>query len=394
MYDITTGTLYNYIGGFVSVIRPKVAKLTASTVAIVYQGASNYVCAVVCEVSGGTTTPGTVYNNISNSSAVDDVAITRLTDTTFAVAYKITSTGRVGGFVGVYNPGTKAITRGNINSGLSASGVTAYYTSISRLTDTTFVLAYSGVNQYVDAVVCTYNTGTTDIAVGTIKTNISNSSSINQLSISSMTDARFAVAYCKTSGTYLKVVVCEVAGGIISAGTNSSDLLTINPTAIAITELSPTTFVVATKGSTLQALVFTYDTGTTAVSYGTVKTGIGPNATTACYAAISKISSSAFVIAYQEGSGYASAIICTVAGGVITTGTNKPYISGNINDMNVLYETVTVMSPTSFFAAFRANSSYLDGIACSFPSFGYSKKINGVTPAKVNGVVPTKINGI
>ena len=282
---------------------------------------------------------GPVLPSIYDSSAILSVSATLtndsaapLTSTTFAVCYKGAS-GYLYGVIGTVNGNSITYSTPLALNAVASSGV-----SVSALSATAFVVSYNDNNSYPNALVCTVSGTVITAGSPTVINSVAHSGVAS--AVAALSSTSFVVAYPGAS-QYLNAVVCTVSGTVITEGTPVA-LNAATSSAITVCALSSTSFVATYYNSSARnnAVVCTV--------VGTVITSGSPTQFSANSGsgAIAALDSTHVVIMYNQ-----SAIIGTVSGTTIAFGSAVTSITGaNLSGISVCALTSTsfmVMSRTS-----------------------------------------------
>lgn len=167
--NVTVGTIKTDINGTIASAYPIVVPLTSTSFIIASQGIDGYLDAVYCTVSGTTISSNTYKRNLSGSKVVGSLDGCRLSDTSFALVFKQTTSypNNAQGLVCTVSGTT--INGGTLHTNLSDSTtVCTFSINVAPVDSTTFSFSYalSDATGYLYARICTYNTGTTVITAG------------------------------------------------------------------------------------------------------------------------------------------------------------------------------------------------------------------------------------
>ena len=286
------------------------APLTSTTFVVCYRGASGYLYGVIGTVNGNSITYSTPL--ALNAVASSGVSVSALSATAFVVSYADNNSYpnalvcTVSGTV--ITAGSPTVINSVSNSGVESA--------VAALSSTSFVVAYSGASQYLNAVVCTVS-GTV-ITEGTpVALNAATSSAITVCALSSTS---FVATYYNSSARG-NAVVCTVVGTVITSG--SPTQFSANSGAGAIAALDSTHVVIMYGQSAIIGTV----SGTT-IAFGSAVTSIvGANLTSISVCALTSTSfmvmSRTSNISSSLSGGSVNCNVCTVSGGnVITAGTS------------------------------------------------------------------------
>ncbi|RLI72284.1 MAG: hypothetical protein DRP02_02400 [Candidatus Gerdarchaeota archaeon] len=288
---------------------------------------------------------------------VDITSIKRINDSTFVLAYKESSpqSGKV-------VIGTVSGTSITLHTTAQFNGGSTPDIEVDVLDSTHFVIGYKSfsASNAIIAVVCSLS-GTT-ITVGTPNT----ASGINSgnARVTALDSTHFALLYSDgQNSNYGTVIIGSVSGTTISYGTASA----FNSSAtsqVAIATLNSTHFVVVFSDGTGKAIVGETDGGTTIDSYGSESAFASENAIQNGLAALD---SGTFVVAFRgltDGTG--TAVVGSVTGTTIDGyGTENDYATPSYG----AYNAVGMLSATAFVISYadNNNSSYGTAIIGELP---------------------------
>jgi len=356
VYPVHIDTTITY--GAVNVFNPattyenSVTALDATHFVVAYKdvGNSNRGTAIVGLVSG-TTIRSYGAENVFNPANTDDISITALDATHFVVAYKDVGNSDRGTAIVGFVSGTTISSYGAENVFNSAATDDC---AVTALDATHFVVAYrdTGNSNYGTAIVGLVS-GTAISSYGA--ENVFNSATTYRMSVTALDATHFVVAYRDVSTGAARV-------GLVSGTTISSYGAenVFNPTTecISVTALDATHFVVAyqdqdnsDRGTARVGLV----SGTTISSYGAENVF---NSATTAHISVTALDATHFVVAYKDygNSNYGTAIAGLVLGTAISSyGAETVFNSGGTDDISI-----TALDATRFAVAYRdwGDSSY------------------------------------
>ncbi|MFH1535742.1 MAG: hypothetical protein ABIC96_01560, partial [Patescibacteria group bacterium] len=326
-----------------------------STHYVVAYNSNSKVAAVVCTVSGTTSTCGNPKVAASGNSYY--VSVAALDSTHFVIVYD-------DGVSATYGAAIVGLTDGanGILSFGSASNFNASQTAdetVAMIDSTHFIVAYRdyGNSSYGTAIIGVTDGGTTISSYGA--SNAFEAASSILTSVAVLDSTHFVVAYKGTSSYGRGIVgVTDGASTISSYGT-ASTFETDSPTSISVAALDATHFVASYQNFTTpngKSVIGVTDGATAISSYGTKSSfnaaSIYSNTSTA------KIDATHFVVAYNDfgNSNYGTAIIGLTDGSttISSWGSENVFNSYN-NNANV---GAAVLDSTHFAVAYTNSSNF------------------------------------
>jgi len=234
---------------------------------------------------------------------------------------------------------------------------TTYYTSVSMLDSTHFVVAYAdqGNNNYGTAIIGTVS-GTSVSFGSEYVFNVSNTVFI---SVSMLDSTHFVVAYRDDGNNYYgTAIIGTVSGNSISFG--SEYVFNTQSTYYTSVAMLDSTHFVVTYTDVENSNRGTAIIGTvsgTSVSFGSEYVF---NAGQTSYISVATIDSTHFIVAYEDAgnSQYGTAIIGTVSGNSISFGSEYVF-----NAEVTGYISVAMLDSTHFVVAYRDNGNFHRGTA-------------------------------
>jgi len=287
---------------------------------------------------------------VFNSEITDSVSASALSSDQFVVAYRdidnanygTTVIGEVSGSVITY--GSEYIFNSSITERIS----------VAVLSETKFVIAYSnGGNPYYGTAIIGTVIGNTINFLGS-PTNFNNAA-VGYLSVTSLNDNKFVVAYMSASGGVARVGLVSESS-IDFSGSVSSFNSASTTAYISSDSLSSSKFVVAYEDydNSYYGTAVIGDVIGTNISFGSEYIF---NSTTTTYVSASALSSDKFVVFYTDtgDSGYGTARVGTVSGTVITYNLECVF-----NSANTMYISSSALSLDKFVVTYRdqGNSDY------------------------------------
>ena len=216
-----------------------VSALSVTDLAVAYrdEGNSDYGTAIAGTVSGGTVSWGP--ESVFNADSTDFIAVSALSATDFVVAYQDEGNSDYGtAIAGTVSGGTLGWGSESVFNAAGTSEV-----AVSALSATDLAVAYrdSGNSAYGTAIVGTVSGGT--LSWGS--ESVFNAANTYYVAVSTLSRAELVVAYWDLGGTaFGTATVGTVNGGTLSWGSESVFNAT-NSSFIAVSALSATDFVVA-----------------------------------------------------------------------------------------------------------------------------------------------------
>ena len=335
--------------------RIAVSSLSATEFVVAYRddGNSDYGTVIVGTISGGSVTWGS--ESVFNAASTSHVAVSGLSATEFVVAYRDDGNS----YCGTAIAGT--ISGGSVTWGNESvfNMATTSYVVVSGLSATEFVVAYADAGNS--------NCGTA--IVGTVTgdsvtwgdESVFNAAYAYPLAVSGLSTTDFVVAY-QDSGNlnHGTVIVGTFSEGSLTWGSESV-FYAASISRVAVSGLSAADFVVVYTSSYGAAIVGTVSGG--GVTWGNESVF---DAASTSHIAVSRLSATEFVVTYQDiaNSGYGTAIVGTISGDNVTWGSESVF-----NAASTSYVAVSGLSASEFVVAYQdgGNSSCGTAIAGSNP---------------------------
>ncbi|MBI2463156.1 MAG: hypothetical protein HYV65_02900, partial [Candidatus Spechtbacteria bacterium] len=302
-----------------------VDKLDATHYVVAYNDNSAAGKAVVCSVSGTTSTCGTPVTFNSASSLYTSVSV--LDSTHFVVSYYDGGNSNYGtAIVGLTDGATTISSYGAENVFNSA---TSNYISVSALDATHFVVSYrdDGNSNYGTAIVGLTDGATTISSYGA--ENVFNSATSTWISVSALDSTHFVVSYRDEGNSNYGTAIVGLTDGATTISSYGAENVfnSANSAYISVSALDSTHFVVsyydAGNSNYGTAIVGLTDGATTISSYGAENVF---NSATSQHISVSALDSTHFVVSYQD-TGSSSIVAANV--GLISATTISSYGAEN-----------------------------------------------------------------
>jgi len=360
-----------------------VSSLSPTSFVIAYTdwGNSGYGTAIVGTVSGGTLSWGP--ESVFNAAQTYHIAVSSLSPTSFVVAYDDGGNSEYGTTI------TGTASEGTLSWGPESvfNAATTWGIAVSSLSLTDFVIAYrDGGNSWYGTAIAGTVSGTT-LFWGS--ESVFNAATTWYIAVSSLSPTSFVVAYTYDGNSYYgTAIVGTVSGGTPSWGSESV-FNAASTDSIAVSRLSPTDFVITywDGGNSGSGTAIVGTVSGTTLSWGSESVF---NAATTWDIAVSSLSPTDFVVAYCDvgNSDYGTAIVGTVSGTTLSWGPESVF-----NAAETHYAAVSSLSLPDFVVAYRdgGNSYYGTAIVGHL-----DKRLIGTARTAASGgeTVPVIIDGV
>ena len=277
-----------------------VAALDSTHFVVAYQddGGDDYGCAIVGLVSG-TTISSYGAENIFNSAITYDISVAALDSTHFAVSYRDSGNSSYGTAIVGLVSGTTISSYGAENVFNSA---TTYYTAISKLDSTHFVIVYRDVgNSDHGTAIIGVTSGTTISSYGA--ENVFNSAATYYTSVSGLDSTHFVVSYQDGGNSSYGTAIIGVTSGTTISSYGAGNVFNSASTAvISVSGLDSTHFAVSYQDAVVYYGCVRQGTisGTTISSYDTEQTF---NSASTNYIAVVALDSTDYIVVYKDDGG-------------------------------------------------------------------------------------------
>ena len=359
-----------------------VSSLSPTSFVIAYGDGGNFHgTAIVGTVSGGTLSWGP--ESVFNAAQTYHIAVSSLSPTSFVVAYDDGGNSEYGTTI------TGTASEGTLSWGPESvfNAATTWGIAVSSLSLTDFVIAYrDGGNSWYGTAIAGTVSGTT-LFWGS--ESVFNAATTWYIAVSSLSPTSFVVAYTYEGNSYYgTAIVGTVSGGTPSWGSESV-FNAASTDSIAVSRLSPTDFVITywDGGNSGSGTAIVGTVSGTTLSWGSESVF---NAATTWDIAVSSLSPTDFVVAYCDvgNSDYGTAIVGTVSGTTLSWGPESVF-----NAAETHYAAVSSLSLPDFVVAYRdgGNSYYGTAIVGHL-----DKRLIGTARTAASGgeTVPVIIDGV